>query len=398
MLDSDFDQAAVIIKKLQNNGHEAYIVGGAVRDFILGKTVKDVDIATSASPEKVRALFVKTIPVGVKHGTIVVRYRHRSYEVTTFRKEADYKDYRRPTTVSFVSSLHEDLKRRDFTMNAMAMSIEGQIIDLFSGRDDIASGVIRTVGQPMERFQEDPLRMMRAVRFTSQLSFRVEDHTRKALEHLASYLRHISIERIRDEFEKLLLGNDTGHAFFVLTDSGLYSYLPGMAEKREELKQVSAIDLSQLSKLNERLALVCFILNIEEPATWLRNWKLSNRNVSEIANIVQTLNAISNENWTPLRLYEVGKDTACSSERIRSLLNKERPETRLQEIEEINKQLAIKQKGDLKVSGDDLLEWFEQKPGPWISKYLKEVEKAVILGEIVNEKGTIRKWLLKRNR
>ncbi|HET7615418.1 MAG TPA: CCA tRNA nucleotidyltransferase, partial [Bacillales bacterium] len=180
MKEETFRDAAAVVNHLIENGYEAYIVGGAVRDHLIGRRVKDIDIATSATPDKVDGLFDKTIPVGVEHGTVVVRFRHQSFEVTTFRKESDYKDHRRPSAVSFVSSLHEDLQRRDFTINAMALSREGELIDPCDGRSDLQRKLIRTVGTAKERFEEDPLRMMRAVRFASELDFRIEAETGNA--------------------------------------------------------------------------------------------------------------------------------------------------------------------------------------------------------------------------
>ncbi|HEX6922432.1 MAG TPA: CCA tRNA nucleotidyltransferase, partial [Bacillales bacterium] len=317
-----------------------------------------------------------------------------SYEVTTFRTESDYEDHRRPSSVSFVSSLREDLMRRDFTMNAIAMSVEGEIVDPFSGKNDLDSRLIRTVGRAVDRFQEDPLRMMRAIRFTSQLSFRIEKKTIQALEQLAHELQHISVERITAEFEKLLLGQDTGEAFRLLVDSGLFAYLPGLAERKDLLNRVAAFDLTSLEDLSERWALVCIILEPDNLQSWLRQWKLSNKSVNQIVRLKETVQRIERESWTPLLVYETGLETALSAEKVFSLLHNK--QTRFKMIEQVYAGLPVKQRNELAVGGKDLLDWFQKKPGPWVAQQIEAIETAVIDGEIKNNKEAVRAWLQKR--
>lgn len=389
-----FQEASFILKRLKTNGYEAYIVGGAVRDYLLGKPVGDIDITTSAKPEQVRALFAKTIPVGIQHGTVVVRYHHRSYEVTTFRKEAEYKDYRRPSSVSFVTSLEEDLKRRDFTMNAIAMTEEGKIIDPFDGEKDLKNRLIRTVGRAEERFQEDPLRMMRAVRFASQLSFAIENKTMQALNQLAVYLQHISVERITAEFEKLLLSRHTRRGFTILVDSGLYAYLPGMGAYKQHLRRLAEVDFSRLKHLSERWALICLFLHIKELPSWLRRWKLSNRKINEITHIVKTVNVVEQKGWTPWYVYQAGQETAMSAERVLSLLTGK--EAKPDEIKKLYTDLPIKDRSELATGGNDLLKWFQKNPGPWLSETIQAIEKAVVGGEVINVREAIRSWLEKQ--
>lgn len=194
-----------IISELEGKGYEAYAVGGCIRDSLLGKTPDDWDITTSASPEEVKAVFQRTIDTGIKHGTVTVRLHGRSYEVTTFRIDGDYSDGRHPDNVEFVKNLDEDLKRRDFTINAMAYSEKAGIIDLFNGREDLEKGIIRCVGVSRERFSEDALRMMRAVRFAARFGFSIEESTYEAIKDLAPTLSKVSAERIRVEFEKTLI-------------------------------------------------------------------------------------------------------------------------------------------------------------------------------------------------
>ena len=208
-----------ILEKLNNAGYEAYAVGGCVRDSILGRVPDDWDITTSAKPEEIKALFPRTIDTGIQHGTVTVMCNHVGYEVTTYRIDGEYEDSRHPKEVIFTSDLLEDLKRRDFTINAMAYNhledretlpeVEANtgLVDAFGGIEDIQNKIIRCVGNPIHRFEEDALRMMRAVRFSAQLGYEIENETKAAIKVLAGNLANISAERIQVELVKLLVSN-----------------------------------------------------------------------------------------------------------------------------------------------------------------------------------------------
>lgn len=193
-----------IIGKLNQNGYEAFAVGGCVRDTLLGRTPGDWDITTSARPEQVKALFRRTIDTGIQHGTVTVMLERTGYEVTTYRIDGEYEDGRHPRQVEFTSDLLEDLKRRDFTINAMAYSHETGIVDAFGGMEDLEKRVIRCVGEPIERFEEDALRILRAIRFSAQLDFSIEEKTREAITRIAPNLAKVSRERVQMELTKLL--------------------------------------------------------------------------------------------------------------------------------------------------------------------------------------------------
>jgi len=195
----------MIIEKLNACGFEAYAVGGCVRDSILGRVPDDWDITTSAKPEEVKRLFGRTVDTGLVHGTVTVLVGGTGYEVTTYRIDGEYEDARHPCSVEFTGSLEEDLKRRDFTINAMAYSAQDGLIDLFGGMEDLQKHVIRCVGDPRLRFEEDALRILRAVRFAAQLGFVVEEETKGAIRELAGTLKVISAERIQVEIVKMLV-------------------------------------------------------------------------------------------------------------------------------------------------------------------------------------------------
>lgn len=197
--------AAKILRRLEEHGYEAYVVGGCVRDSLLGRNPNDWDITTSALPRQVKALFPRTIDTGLKHGTVTILEGGEPYEVTTYRVDGEYLDGRHPSEVTFTASLKEDLQRRDFTINAMAYSEQYGLQDYFDGLTHLEKGLICAVGDPMQRFGEDALRIMRAVRFAAQLGYEVEEQTLRAMKELAPTLSKISAERIASELEKLLL-------------------------------------------------------------------------------------------------------------------------------------------------------------------------------------------------
>ena len=194
-----------ILRRLTDAGFSAYAVGGCVRDTLMGRPPHDWDVATSASCVQVAALFEKTVPTGLPYGTVTVLLPGGQAEVTTFRRDGAYRNGRRPESVEFVSDLREDLSRRDFTVNAMAMDARGRLVDLFGGREDLARGVLRCVGEPERRFSEDALRMLRAVRFSAQLGFAVDPATLAALRRLAPLAEKLSAERVLAELQKTLL-------------------------------------------------------------------------------------------------------------------------------------------------------------------------------------------------
>ncbi len=220
------DNVKKIIERLKKNGFEAYAVGGCVRDLILGREPGDWDITTSAKPEEVKALFSHTIDTGIKHGTVTVMMDHTGYEVTTYRIDGEYEDCRHPKDVVFTPDLSEDLKRRDFTINAMASDGSEETVDLFGGMDDLKNGIVKCVGEPHERFSEDALRILRAFRFSAQLGFIVDPETLKAANDLKENLKKVSAERIRTELNKTLLSKNPDRLFDMMEQGVTKVILP----------------------------------------------------------------------------------------------------------------------------------------------------------------------------
>ena len=225
-----------ILEQLNRANHEAYIVGGCVRDFLLGKEPSDWDITTSAKPQQVKALFRRTIDTGIAHGTVTIMKGNVGYEVTTYRIDGEYEDARHPKEVTFTSSLEEDLKRRDFTMNAMAYHPEKGLVDIFGGQEDMNRGIIRCVGNAKERFTEDALRMMRAIRFAAQMNYEIEEETFQAIRKMAPSISKVSAERIQVEMTKTLISAHPGK-FRLFYETGLTAHFLPEFDLAMETKQ-----------------------------------------------------------------------------------------------------------------------------------------------------------------
>ncbi len=223
-----------IIGRIREHGYEAFAVGGCVRDTLLGRKPEDWDITTSARPEAVKAMFPRTVDTGLKHGTVTIIKNKKGYEVTTYRIDGEYLDGRHPDSVEFTANLTEDLKRRDFTINAMAYSHETGIVDEFGGMEDLKNCVIRCVGLAKDRFSEDALRLLRAIRFSAQLDFAIEKETYQAIYEIAPNLLKVSRERVQTELTKLLLSAHP-ERILLTEETGLSSYVaPGFPEALKE--------------------------------------------------------------------------------------------------------------------------------------------------------------------
>lgn len=279
--------AEKILYKLNENGYEAYIVGGCVRDMILGRTPGDWDITTSAKPEETKACFGHTYDTGIKHGTITVLMGKTGYEVTTYRIEGEYTDCRHPDEVVFTRDIHEDLLRRDFTMNAIAYHPVEGFIDPFGGREDIERKIIRGVGCAEERFREDALRMLRAVRFAAQLGFEIEEETWNALKNNSRLIEKISAERIREELQKLIM-SDRPEKIGFLTESGLTEHIN--IPLSELLKREGGKTASRLAAAKKipalRWALFLDGIGVKEAEKLMKGLKFDTKTLKSVSAVI----------------------------------------------------------------------------------------------------------------
>jgi|SRR5690625_4361711 len=390
-LHETFYQAAKVIAIIEANGYETYFVGGCVRDFLLNRPIKDIDIATAALPEEIMDLFDSVIPVGIEHGTVIVRYHNISYEVTTFRHEGTYTDQRRPDEVTFIRHIEEDLKRRDFTINALAMDRKGRIKDLFSGKEDLDNQLIRSVGNPTERFREDPLRILRGIRFTSQLGFTIEEETYNKMCHLRAEIETIATERITDELIKLFKGEFVQQSIEYIKQLQLHAHIPIWKEHQDFIHQLPA-NLSTFHSIDEVITLFHFLDQRIPISTWIKEWKCSNKvkNTSlQLFDALQYFIQYGVDNWL---VYTLPVKEHESFNHLTNILFQE--ETILM-LENCYQSLAITNRAQLKINGHLLQALFPDLPkGKWIRTYLEQIEYKVVMNQLTNTKNDIKEWIL----
>lgn len=388
-----FNSALPILKTLNDNGYSAFFVGGSVRDFLLNRPIGDIDIATSATPQQVMSVFPKTVPVGIEHGTVMVIFGSEQYEVTTFRSESEYDDFRHPNEVQFITSIEADLSRRDFTINAMAMSIDEVIIDPFYGQKDLNNKVIQAVGNAHERFKEDPLRMMRAIRFVSQLSFALSKETERAITDNAFLLERIAVERTRIELDKLFRGKQVQQSLQLMIECELYKYMPCLKSNKKQLVELSQMPLYLLKKQEELWAAFVYFLKPSDVTSFLREWKSSKTFINDVKSIYECLLKLKESEWTSEIVYNLGGPLSFAASRVKALLGNKDIHAEEEKVKKIHQHLPIQCRKEIQVNGNDLVKWCNQKPGPWLATALEKIEVAIVNGKLENDKEKIKRWL-----
>lgn len=396
--DELFVKALPVLKQIESHGYEAYFVGGCVRDVLLHKKINDIDIASSARPEEIEDIFKVTFDVGKEHGTIVVLVNNEPYEVTTFRTEGDYSDFRRPDAVNFVRNLEEDTLRRDFTINAMAINGKGELFDYHGGMVDLNNQIIRCVGNAMERFDEDALRMMRAIRFASQLGFTIEEESYRAIFRLKDNLKHVSIERIRIEFNKFLEGSYFTDQAYLLSDSQLAEFLPGFTnELAENVMNKLAHDFRpiQVYERDIRLIWARMIMHMGIQATQdisqlLRKWTHSNTFIHDVIEIIDIFQLFDRHAINAFEVYQHKLELILVVEdynfKIGALSEKF--------VEEIYRQLPIKSRKELSVNGTEMIKILNlDKGGPIVGEWIQRIEKLVVTNNLENNYESIKKYV-----
>lgn len=372
-----FNSAINVLEKFNEAGYEAYFVGGCVRDYLLNDEFSDIDITTNALPDEVKQIFKKSIDTGIQHGTVTILINGDSFEVTTFRTEDDYIDHRTPEKVEFVSDLKEDLDRRDFTINAMALDSKGKLYDYHCGEKDLRNKIIKTVNNPNERFFEDALRMLRAFRFSSKLGFEIEENTLKAIKNNAELIKFVSIERIVNEFRKLLTGKGNKRSLELLLDSKLNNYIPFLDEISEIidfLYYTFCQSLYILSNIND--------ISFEK----LKELKLSNKEIKQVK-IYEKINKDFIGN-VPLEiiLYNYDIEDVAFIASYFKYCDKE-------DIEKIK--LPIESFNDIAITSMEIISIIDMPAGPWIKEIIKKLEEDIILSKIDNTRKDILDFLMK---
>lgn len=343
-----------ILLSLQARGHLAYLVGGCVRDYIMEITPQDWDICTSALPEEVLEIFPGSKPTGLKHGTVTVILGNKSAEVTTFRTEGDYRDHRRPDSVTFVSDLMSDLGRRDFTMNAIALSPDGMITDPFGGINDIAHKTIKCVGDANVRFGEDALRMFRALRFSARLGFNIDYGTLTAIENKAPLVSELAPERIHEELERILLSPRPETMSAVISFGLLKKYIPGAGWKMPDFSAIAGMQKKALPRwaaFSIMLQKFGFIPSVEE---FLLALRLDGRTVRccEAASEMLKLPIPENKLEWKKMLNKYGVDAVTCAVTAYDAINGTCSEKELKNVLKSGECFSVRH---LAVTGDDLL-------------------------------------------
>ena len=379
-------EAEEILEHLETNGFSAYKVGGCVRDQLLGYAIQDIDIATSATPEQVMTLFPRVIPTGIKHGTVTVIGKCHSFEVTTFRLESSYSNHRQPDRVEFVVDIVQDLTRRDFTINAMALDRRGNLIDPYGGELDLQRRILRAVGNPYDRFEEDALRILRGVRFSSRFLLTIEPSTWIAMTRLGRLLTAISRERIRDELDKMIAGNHPGMACKRLSFPGFLPFQDVNELFSAEAVARLPLGIELLPPISRWVGLFLHVgWEQQQAEQFLRDWKFSNKFIQDNMKLFKIAKTTCQ---TPIvgkkLLLAYGLKHVLEGLQIKQWLTQNDKICNVEKWKTWDAEIPIRHPGQLAVNGQDLLNEFGGKPGPWIGQVIHTLFERVALYGISN--------------
>lgn len=376
---STLNSAKKVIYELKKQGYEAYIVGGAVRDHLLKHQTTDIDITTNAKPYQVSKIF-KTKPTGIKYGTVTVFMGDETFEVTTYRIDGEYLDGRHPDMVVFAETVEEDVKRRDFTINGLLMTEQNKIIDYVKGQEDIRMKLIRTIGNPEDRFNEDALRMMRAFYFQAKLGFQIDRSTRDAIAELKYKLKDIAMERILQEIIKLLKGKYAKQAIQSMVTTGVHEVLPGLKKGILHIQNMEDIPFV------DAFFTLCFTLNGSIPDEWPFSNKHKHRyeTASMLANTYKEYDAQI--------LYTYGLDLCLLANKVNFMLN--RSKNNKSKIEEDYKNLPIQSDLDLKLRASDMIKLANKKAGSWVKTLQTQMVQEILSNKLKNEKSVLEAYVL----
>ncbi len=368
-----------VLFELKKQGYEAYIVGGAVRDYLLRMPINDVDITTNALPHQVGKIF-RTIPTGIKYGTVTVLYKDEKFEVTTYRVDGTYKDDRHPDNVTFSESVVEDVQRRDFTINGLLLSDQQEIIDHVEGQKDIKARLIRTIGNPQSRFDEDALRMMRAFYFQSKLGFQIEKNTRDAIFELKDNLKNVAMERILVEMIKIIQGPHAKNAYKSMATTQVHNVLPGLSKGIEYI-----LTMDEMPFVDAFFAL-CFTLN---DGVVPQEWTFSNKHRHRY----QQAAILANETtvFDAYYLYTYGIDLCLLANKVNHMLN--RSKNLRTEIEESYQNLPIQSELDLKLRATEMMSITDKKAGAWLKDIQQQMVLKILKKELKNDKDVLMAYL-----
>ncbi|WP_373229682.1 CCA tRNA nucleotidyltransferase [Cohnella sp.] len=404
-----------VIRRIISQGHEAYLVGGCVRDRFLGRSLHDIDIATSATPEEVMGLFARTIPTGLKHGTVTIMENGRSFEVTTFRQEFGYSDARRPDKVAFVLDVREDLARRDFTFNAMAIGLNGELVDPFGGKVDLEAGIVSSVGEASERFEEDALRMLRAIRFGAEFDFQLSPELWRGIVEQRPKLKQVAMERVSSEWDKMMAGSGPEQACHYLFKSGLLTNvkepLPYAFQEAIESYRFNRLpwqwsmsfgDLGSLGSQLLELPLITdpdlrwaallsgFGIREKDCEDLCRTLRFSGRRIARISSVVgfnermNELGSFSTKDHWFSAVLAYGRTTSQDWLDMAEAGNRVAAEERGKLAKPAAASIS-----ELHIRGNELSSFLGKPPGPWIADLLRYLLEEVAFERVPNERAAL---------
>ena len=389
-----FSKASVtVLERLEDSGYKAYLVGGCLRDMMMGREPHDFDIATSVEPETVMSIFsdFEVIPTGIKHGTVTVMVDGEPIEITTFRKDSDYSDGRRPDSITFTDKVEDDLSRRDFTINAMAFGLDGEIVDPFGGKSDIKSRVIRTVGSAEERFSEDGLRILRAIRFASVLGFAIERETKEAIHKLSRMLDKVSFERVFSEMSKIILSEKPSVQFREFKDvfNRVAPELAGIKDFEHTLETLDRIE----PELALRFTALLHTLGEEQAESVLRKLKSDGVTIQKVTKFVRFFDTDIDSSKVAIKklMSEMGESDFFSLIKLK-IADEPEKTVELEKVKQIAERVIADKEcfklKDMAVKGDDLIK-SGMAMGPEIGKTLNMLLDKVISEEVANDKDSL---------
>lgn len=381
-LSEEMRRARPILNKLVDAGYQAYFVGGCVRDSILNRPIHDVDVCTDAFPEEIKQVFDNTVDTGIDHGVVVVHYADTECEITTFRADSKYEDFRRPEKVTFVRSLAEDLKRRDFTMNALAADVNGNVIDYFKAIPSLNKRVLKTVGDANIRFNEDALRMLRAVRFQSQLNMTLDSSLFDAIQENASLITHVSIERVASEFTKMMMSFNRNKGLLTFINTGLYKYVPLFADKHDELMALTKLPEDRIYASELLWTIVCSQLSLSVDET-MKAWKQTNSTTK----IVKAATRLLSKGRDPLAgdFFNVDAHAVSTAIQACRIVNSHHEGVLMASVYH---NMPIRNMRELAISGEDLIN-LGVAEGPTIGNMLLSLANEVRMGNVHNRKQAL---------
>lgn len=354
-------RALEVLKIIEDAGYEAFLVGGFVRDYYMGNTSKDIDITTSAKPKDLKVIFKDATMSEFNYGSVVVHYKNTRFEITTYRSDKNYCNHRKPETVEYIDSLYDDLLRRDFTMNALCMDSSGTILDLLGGAYDIDQGIVRMIGNPTIRLEEDALRILRAVRFATTLNFELEDHLKREIMIKGHLLERLSYDRKKAELDRMYKSVHIGRGIALLTSLKL--------DKHLELE-----GLNNIVVLNDPIAIYAQLDLKNYPFT-----KQEKKHMEHIRKIV------ASKEIHLMTLYEYGiYDSLVAA----SILHID-----YEQVSRMYEELPMKTRKEMNITTKEICDIFQRKDGKWLKEIYLTLEKNIIHGMIKNEKNDIKHYL-----